>query len=170
MAGIKFGDGPGGRLIKSQSDATKVEKQLPVMGNPAFPPGVMLNPVEVVAQANKPKGKINYWDIFDADSYTYGPINFLKGANTLLGGNVAKNGHERETYSDVISRLEQTPGTIQNKIKNIAPLVQPVPSPFAGMSNLAISTVPYTNRTSAATGDIVFDPINHIPFGRWAKG
>jgi hypothetical protein len=149
MPNNNFKGGPGGRLVKAQADATKVEKQFPIIVNPAFPPGVMLEPVEVVAPSNKTYYPKPYFPEQDTIQMNLkGFVNNLKQINKDLGGNIWKGGNKNETYSDVISRLEQTPGTLQYKLKN---------------------TFPNVNRIAAATGDVVLDPLNRVPFGRMAK-
>ena len=152
MADNKFKGGPGGRLVQAQADATSVIRD----PRPKGPYIVQYD-------------KIDYTNPFDLDLAV---VKGLKKANTLLGGDVERTGYDRESYGDVINRLEQTPGSLQNNIK-IAPKIPNIPSPLAGPVNLGINAInfvrPGVNRVAAASGDVVLDPINRIPVGKSAK-
>jgi hypothetical protein len=151
MAQNNFNNGPGGRLVRAQADATNVNRD-PRPNGP------------YIVQYDK----IDWTNPFD---WKLGVVKGLKKANTMLGGDVERTGYDRESYSDVINRLEQTPGTIQNAIKTVP--IPNIPSPFAGTANLAISAFnavrPSVNRGAAAVGEEVLDPLNWAPIGRAAK-
>jgi hypothetical protein len=151
MADKNFKGGPGGRLIKAQADATAVNQD-PRPNGP------------YIVQYDK----IDWTNPFD---WKLGVVKGLKKANTILGGDIERTGYDRESYSDLINRLEQTPGTIQNAIKN-APIPN-IPSPFVGPANLAINAFnvvrPSVNRGAAAVGEEALDPLNWPPIGRAAK-
>lgn len=155
---------------KMSSDATAVKPTL----TEKISPGVMLPAVEITAPAKPIKyDEINYLNPFDSK---YAVTKALKKANTALGGNIEKGGYNRESYSDLISRLERTPGTIQNEIqKGPIPNISapPFASPIVDPANLAINAFnvirPNFNRAAAAVGDVALDPANRIPVGRAAK-
>ena len=151
MADNKFMEGPGGRLQRAQADATKVNRD----PRPKGPYIVMYD-------------KIDYTNPFD---WKLGVVKGLKKANTMLGGDIERTGYDRESYSDLINRLEQTPGTIQHTIKKVP--IPNIPSTFAGPANLAINAFNYVrpgvNRSAAAVGEEVLDPLNWPPAGRFAK-
>lgn len=137
-------------------------------------PGRLLPEIEITAPAKPIKyDEINYLNPFDSK---YVVTKLLKKANTALGGNIEKGGYNRESYSDLISRLEQTPGTLQNSIKNTPniPNVPNLPFAIAAPVNLGINAFntvrPEVNRVAAATGDVVLDPVNWVPAGRAVKG
>lgn len=151
MADNKFNSGPGGRLLKAQADATMVNRD-PRPNGP------------YIAQYDK----IDYMNPFE---WKLGVVKGLKKINTALGGDIERTGYDRESYGDLINRLEQTPGTIQNAIKTVN--IPTVPSPIAGPLNFGINAVnavrPSINRTAAAVGEEALDPLNWIPAGRAAK-
>jgi hypothetical protein len=165
-----FQNGPGGRLVKALSDTTRVDSGVA----PSVYPGKMLPEVVVEAPAAK-KGpvvydEINYLNPFD---YKYVVTNGLKTLNTLAGGTIERGGHKRESYSDLTNRLEQTPGTLQYFIKNSSRLPY-VNGPLSGPANFGIGAINLAkdidfNRTAAAVGDVVLDPVNRFPLGRLAK-
>jgi hypothetical protein len=153
-----------------QSDATQVAR--PPMDK--IIGGKMLPDVEIIAPKKAVEyDKINYLNPFDSK---YAVTKALKKINTLAGGNIEKGGYNRETASDLISRLEQTPSTIQNSIKNAQPIPNAPNLPF-GVSapvNFAVNAFnnvisPRTNQTAAALGDVILDPVNVAPAGRLAK-
>lgn len=170
MADNNFQNGPGGRLIKALSDATTVNRPPDPVVSPY--PGKMLPEVVVEAAKKEPVAydEINYLNPFD---YKYVVTKGLKKLNTLAGGTIERGGHERESYSDLISRLEQTPGTLQYLIKNSSKLPY-LSGPFSGTANIGIGAFNLAkdydiNRLAAAAGDVVMDPINRFPAGRLAK-
>jgi hypothetical protein len=152
MADNSFSQGPGGRLLRAQADATSV-------GRDARPNGPYIVQYD----------KIDWTNPFD---WKMGVVKGLKKANTMLGGDIERTGYDRESYSDLINRLEQTPGTAQNVLKS-APKIPNIPSSFAGPANMAINVFnavrPFVNRGSAAVGDVVLDPVNRAPVGKAAK-
>jgi hypothetical protein len=146
-----FQNGPGGRLIKAQADATSVNRD-PRPNGP------------YIVQYDK----IDWANPFD---WKLGVVKGLKKANTFFGGDIERTGYDRESYSDLINRLEQTPGTVQNAIQKVP--IPRIPSPLAGPANLAIGALntvrPSINRGAAAVGEEALDPLNWIPAGRAAK-
>ncbi len=151
MADNRFLQGPGGRLQIAQADATRVNRD----SRPDGPYIAMYD-------------KIDYTNPFE---WKLGVVKGLKKVNTMLGGDIERTGYDRESYSDVINRLEQTPGTIQHTIKKVP--IPNIPSYFAGPANLAInafnSVRPGINRGAAAVGEEVLDPLNWPPAGKFAK-
>jgi hypothetical protein len=135
-------------------------------------PGKMLPEVVVEAPASSKieYDKIDYLNPFD---YKYVVTKGLKKANAFLGGNIERGGYDRESYSDLINRLEQTPGTFQYWIKN-GPKIPTINHPILSPINFGIHTLNAAkdvdaNRKAAALGDVVLDPINRVPVGRMAK-
>jgi hypothetical protein len=151
MANNKFKEGPGGRLVRAQADATRVN----------FDP--------------RPKGpyivQYDKIDILNPNDWKYGIVKGLKKANTMLGGDIERGGYDKESYSDVMNRLEQTPGTLQNVIKEAE--LPTIPSPIAAPVNVGIKAYnaarPYINRGAAAVGEVALDPANFFG-GRIIKG
>jgi hypothetical protein len=154
----------------AKPDATQVARPMvdKIIGGKVLPAVEVLAPKPVAEY-----DKINYLNPFDSK---YAVTKALKKINTLAGGNIEKGGYNRETASDLISRLERTPGTIQNSIKNAPPIPNAPNLPF-GVSapvNFAVNAFnnvvsPRTNQTAAALGDVILDPVNVAPAGRWAK-
>lgn len=143
MADNKFSEGPGGRLQRAQADATRVAERArePII------PGRMLPAVEITAPAIVEYDKINYLNPFD---WKYAATLGLKQiASRRFGNDIERGGPKRESYSDLINRLEQTPGTLQNRLKN--------------------SENSHVNRRAAAIGDVLLDPLNRVPIGRYLK-
>jgi hypothetical protein len=129
----------------TQDQATGGVKPAPII-SPY--PGKMLPEVVVEAPAAKKEpvlyDETNYLNPFD---WKYAVTKRLKMFNTIDGGNIERDGRNRETYSDLISRLEQTPGTLQYGLKN----------------------TPYINSAAGAIGDVLLDPFNRVPLGVGAK-
>ena len=153
MADNNFKGGPGGRLIKAQADATSVNRD------------------------PRPKGpyivQYDKTDLLNPFDWKYEVVKGLKKANTLLGGDIERGGYEKESYSDLINRLEQTPGTVQHVAKNFRGIPN-IPSPLAGPVNLGINALnavigPGNNRGAASVGEVVLDPVNYM-IGAAARG
>jgi hypothetical protein len=148
-----FQNGPGGRLVKAQADATSVNRD-PRPNGP------------YIVQYDK----IDWANPFD---WKLGVVKGLKKANTFFGGDIERTGYDRESYGDVINRLEQTPGTVQYLAKN-APKIPNIQSPLAGPANVGINALnaivgPGNNRGAAAVGEVVLDPVNYM-VGAAARG
>jgi len=202
-----FQNGPGGRLVKAQADATSVyQNPTPTLVAPVKRPSdaVMkkllegggerklseIKPLEGLLEARKDATRVNFdprpkgpyiiqydkTDLLNPFDWKYEVVKGLKKANSLLGGDIERGGYEKESYSDLINRLEQTPGTIQHSIKNFKGIPN-IPSPLAGPANVGINALnavvgvvgPKNNRGAAAVGEVVLDPINYM-VGAAAKG
>ena len=199
-----FQNGPGGRLVKAQADATSVyQNPTPTLVAPVKRPSdaVMkkllegggeiksseIKPLEGLLEARKDATRVNFnqrpkgpyiiqydkIDLLNPFDYKYEVVKGLKKANSLLGGDIERGGYEKESYGDLINRLEQTPGTTQYIVKNFKGIPN-IPSPFAGPVNLGINALnavvgPKNNRGAAAVGEVVLDPINYM-VGAAAKG
>lgn len=125
----------------------------------------------------RPKGpyivQYDKTDLLNPFDYKYEIVKGLKKANTMLGGDIERGGYEKESYGDVINRLEQTPGTLQHSIKNFSGIPN-IPSPLAAPANLGINAFnavvgPKNNRVAAAVGEVALDPVNYM-IGAAARG
>lgn len=199
-----FQNGPGGRLVKAQADATSVyQNPTPTLVAPVKRPSdavmkklleedgerksIQIKPLEGLLEARKDATRVNFdprpkgpyiiqydkTDLLNPFDWKYEVVKGLKKANSLLGGDIERGGYEKESYGDLINRLEQTPSTLQNSIKNFSGIPN-IPSPLAGPANLGINALnavvgPKNNRGAAAVGEVVLDPINYM-VGAAAKG
>jgi hypothetical protein len=135
------------RLMASRgaasSDATSVApvREESVLPGRMLPEVVVEAPYEYTPRSVSP----NYLNPFN---WGKASTSALKGLNSLAGGRISDAGNPNETYSDLTSRLAQTPGTLQHENEKVNPGI---------------------NRYIAAAGDVLLDPFNRVPVGSLAK-
>ena len=121
-------------------DVSQVSPIIP----PKIIPGQLMPEISITAPAKVNTG-IDYAN--PEDWNLIAPM-LLKKANTAIGGNIERGGNDRENYSDLMWRLAHTRGTPQHYLHG---------------------TYPNVNKYAGVAGDVILDPVNVAPIGRWAK-